>query len=138
MRRLLHLRRNQRGTSTLEFALVLPLVMLFFIGIIQYSFFFFIDQSLQTFVTYAARSAVIEAQASPNTNISNSNVTNFGTLLSVTPALDPSKLTLSINETTDPSTGITTVSVTGTYPWSLPLPPSSGRLSQTSTMSFAD
>jgi len=144
MRRVIPLRHSRKGTSTLEFALMLPLVMLFFIGIIQYSFFFFMDQSLQTFVTYAARSAVIEAQAAAQTGASApfssspSQVTNLGTLLQVTPALDPNQLTLNISEQADyPGKGITTITVTGTYPWKLPLPPSGGTLSQTTTMSFA-
>lgn len=127
--------RRRSGTSTLEFALALPILMLFFIGVIQYSFYFFVSQSMQTVVAYAARSAVIEAQA--GTLVTGTRDLTSGTLGAIAPALNPKSVTLTISSPA-PTGGVHTVTVTGTYPYILALPPISAPISVRTTISFAN
>jgi Flp pilus assembly protein TadG len=55
-----HRRRNERGASAVEFALVLPIFMLIVFGIIVYGMVFAQSLSLSNSARQAARSAVIE------------------------------------------------------------------------------
>lgn len=128
-------RRRRSGTSTLEFALALPILMLFFIGMIQYSFYFFASQSMQTLVAYAARSAVIEAKA--GTLVTGTHDATSGTLSRIVPALNPKKVTLTITAPA-PTSGIQTITVTATYPYSLALPPVSAPISASTKISYAN
>lgn len=128
-------RHRRSGTSTIEFALALPILMLFFIGIVQYSFYFFASQSMQTLVAYAARSAVIEAQA--GTLVTGTRNAAAGTLSTIVPALNPNAVTLTISSP-PPTGGIHTITVTGTYPFSLALPSISAPISTSTTISYAN
>lgn len=121
--------RGRAGTSTLEFALVLPVLMLLLIGVIQYSFYFFVAESMQTLVAYAARSAAIQSQAGTL-----ATTPTIGTLGAVVPALDTTLVTLSVQQAT--VQGITTVTVTGGYPYSIPFLPISVPISITSQVSY--
>ncbi len=129
------LKLDRAGTSTLEFAVVLPLLMMLIIGIVQYSVFFFTDQSLRILVSYAARSAAIQSQA--GTLTTGCPVSSIGSLGAISPALDLSKLTLCVSEWKQ-ANGIVGVTVTGSYPYHLPLPLINGAFKETTTISYLD
>ena len=137
--------RRSAGTSTLEFALVLPLLMLMLIGIVQYSFYFYVSESMQTLTAYAARSAAIQAQGPPGqsiTLVTGTHDCTTGTLCTLTPALDPTKVSFNVQFTaptagSDPaSNGVAKVTVTATYPYSIPFLPISTQISVTSQASY--
>jgi Flp pilus assembly protein TadG len=52
-------RRDERGASAVEFALILPLLMVMIFGIIDYGFFFFDSIGLRQGSREAARAAVV-------------------------------------------------------------------------------
>jgi Flp pilus assembly protein TadG len=126
------LRLGRRGTASLEFALVaIPFFMLM-LGIIDLSNYFATQQSLETAVSEAQRAAVTSSSA----NISNDCSTIKGTVASVVPYLGPN-LSLCVTKTT--SSGVVTVTVTGTYPFTFILAVWSGNngtLSHTVTTSY--
>lgn len=124
-----HRSRKRAGTSTLEFALVLPLLMLMLIGIVQYSFYFLTSASMQTLVAYAARSAAIQSEAGTL-----ATAPTLGTLGAVTPALDPALVTLTVDQAT--VSGVTTVTASGSYAYSIPFLPVSVPISVTSQISY--
>lgn len=55
MRRASRRRRNDRGSAAVEFALVVPILLLLFFGIIQYSIYFWAAQTGTSAVNAAAR-----------------------------------------------------------------------------------
>lgn len=55
----LHARRHESGASAVEFALVLPILMLLLFGIIQYGLHFFAKQSAVSAVREAARRTAV-------------------------------------------------------------------------------
>ena len=61
------LRRSERGTAILEFALTAPMFLLLLMGIVDYSWQFYAKQVLQGAVSFAARSATLETNAGSQT-----------------------------------------------------------------------
>lgn len=124
------LRGDCRGLATLEFALILPVLLLICFAILAYCLFFFTDESLRITTAYAARADAIAAETG-----------QVGQVPTFTPFLNPSLLTIT-SSVTAPSNGSgpTTVTVTGTYPFALPIPfipAEAGTLSETTSISFS-
>lgn len=132
------LRGDRRGLATLEFALVLPVLLLICFAILAYCMFFFTEESLRITTAYEARAYAIAAETGQT-----------GQAPTFTTFLNPSLLTITTsvirpaNSSVIPpanGSGPTTVTVTGTYPFTLPIPfipTEAGTLRETTSISFS-
>lgn len=121
-------RSDQRGLATLEFAIVLPVLLLICYAMLGCCIFFFTEESLRIATAYEARNYAIQVETGTS-----------GT----TPSF-PTFLGSSLKYTfqTQSVGGVVTVTVTSTYPYSLlipfiPLASRSGTLAETSSISFS-
>lgn len=125
------LRRDRRGIATLEFALVLPLLLLLCFAIVAYCLFFFTEESLRISTAYEARAYAIQVETTgPSATCP---AEPFPTILST------SAMTLSCGTSTPTGSSTTTVTVTSTYPFALPIPfipYQHGKLTETTQISF--
>lgn len=129
------LRRDRRGVSTLEFALVLPVLLLLCFAIVAYCLFFFTEESLRISTAYEARAYAITVETVGTASTCPTTLP-FPTILSTT------AMTLSCKNSsvTDSSgTKTTTVKVTSSYPFGLAIPfipYQHGKLSETTSITF--
>ena len=65
--------RDQRGTSTLEFILVLPSLLLIMLGIVEFSRAWMTMNLVTTAVREGARTAVVTAPFNPNVGVARIN-----------------------------------------------------------------
>jgi Flp pilus assembly protein TadG len=73
MRRLLS---DRSGAALLEFAFVLPLLLTFLAGVIEYSYWFYISHSVQTVANDAARASLAGLTASERSTLAQAAATN--------------------------------------------------------------
>jgi Flp pilus assembly protein TadG len=106
-----HNRKKETGQSTVEFAMVLPLLVLLLFSIIQYGFIFSASITLRHAANATARSLAL---AGATTNNVNTLAAQF-----VTPSLDSTKLAPAVVNTTTITTANDAVTVKLTY--NLPL-----------------
>lgn len=129
MRRLSQLARDHRGLSTLEFALVMPLILLLCFAIVAYCIFFVDDESLRLVTAYQARDAAISCET--GVTVSHPAIAQLLSGATFTPATPICPVTA--------DGGTETVTVTGTYPFSLTIPfvtTQSGTLRSVASISF--
>jgi hypothetical protein len=62
--RLIHLLRDTRGVAALEFAMILPVLLLLTAGIVEYGRVLFVEQAVRNIVDAAVRRGVISALTS--------------------------------------------------------------------------
>jgi Flp pilus assembly protein TadG len=125
-----NLLRGRRGSASLEFGLVVIPFVLMMMGLTDVSRYFATMQNLRTVIADAERAAVVSAS-----DYTNDCSTILASVSSGVPLLSAPPLTICVTKTTA-STGIVTISVTGTYPFNFLLGLSSwtsqsGTLSQT-------
>ncbi len=60
------MRRGMRGVAAVEFALVLPVFLLLLLGMMDYSWYFFIELATTNAAREGARAATTQAGACPN------------------------------------------------------------------------
>jgi Flp pilus assembly protein TadG len=122
--------RCRRGLSTLEFALVSPLLLLMCFAVVAYCLFFYQDQSLRIATAYYARDCAISAE------------TTGATTSIAVPPLPPfsdTSITLSCSSTALSATDTISVTTTGRRPFALPIPfvpVASGNIAATTTITF--
>jgi Flp pilus assembly protein TadG len=97
--------RGARGAAAVEFAIVLPVLMLLVFGVLEWGWYFF----LETTVVNSAREAARAASVAP-TDLINSSATDAMNTALTAGSLDPSKATSSVTVTVD------SVVVTVSYP----------------------
>ena len=121
------LRADRRGTSALEFALVLPPLLMLLLGGVAFGLFYFAETSLRFAVAQYARDYAISQQ------------TGATFAAPATPAF-LSQASLRMTATTSAASGgIRTITVTGSYPASLVipfLPTTTGELTASTALSF--
>ncbi|MBW4035889.1 MAG: hypothetical protein HIU90_10490 [Proteobacteria bacterium] len=104
--------RDKRGLSTLEFALVAPLLLLLCFAIVAYCIYFFELESLRLVTAYQARDEAISCET--GVMVSHPEITGLFRGATFTPASPVCPATA--------VDGTVTVTVTGTYPFSLMIP----------------
>ena len=107
------LRRSQRGQTTVEFALILPVLFLFLIGIFQVGITYFNQEALQTSARDGARAASIHTGNTP------AEIQTFAitAIKDNATGLDPAQMTIAVDCGLCNSGDVVTVKVT--YPWKL-------------------
>src|SRR5579864_4899926 len=84
--------RRRRGSSVLEFVLVLPILIMLSFGVVDYGYFFYVKNTLQGAAEAGARAAV------PPT-ATNSNVTTVISNMMTAAGLQSSGYTVTLNPT---------------------------------------
>ena len=79
-------RRRARGSTVVEFAVVLPLLMTILFGIIEFGWMFSIRQSLQNAAREGCRLAVLKTTVDPYTNVID-RITSMLEPLGITPTI---------------------------------------------------
>lgn len=105
MRRL----RSERGAAAVEFAIVLPVLLLILLGIIEYGRVFYMQNSLTNAARVAARTMVIESSAGVATAAADAQTRAAGAAV-VSPAVSSGQVAVTACTTG----GVTTVTIT--YP----------------------
>jgi Flp pilus assembly protein TadG len=124
-------RSDRRGLATLEFAIVLPVLLLMCYAIVACCMFFFTKESLKMATAYEARNYAIQVETG-----------NYGTVPSFPTFLNSSlKFTFTPPCSTTPRTSAD-VNVTATYSYNLLIPfipatSKSGTLRESSWVSFS-
>lgn len=103
---------NQKGQSLVEFAIVLPLILLILLGIAQFGMMFNSYLTIQNATREGARVGIV---GGTNNEINQS-------IISTSPNLKAENLTIHINPTQDRKSGETlTVQIVYNYPLSVPI-----------------
>ncbi|UTR11518.1 pilus assembly protein [Evansella sp. LMS18] len=108
--------KKQKGQSLVEFALVLPVLILLLCGIADFGRGFHIYLTLDHAGREAARAASVQKE---NTDIRHAAISNAGTLTN--PALSPSHIQISPDTKSARTTG-SDVTITIRYPFSFVTP----------------
>jgi Flp pilus assembly protein TadG len=118
---------DEKGQSMTEFAIVLPVLVVFLFGVIQFGILFNNYVTLTDAVRAGARTAAVSRQASNPTGAATTMVQNSAA------NLNQSNLNVSVSSSWQPGADVT---VTATYPYSISLlgwVVSSGNLSSSTT-----
>ncbi len=113
MRRLRSRGKSQRGAAAVEFALVLPFLLMVVLGAIDWGWYFFVREVVTNAAREGARAGAVATASDPlpaARNIAGAYLANLG-LTDAGAALDASTSTANVGGTT-----VTTVNVTVTYP----------------------
>jgi Flp pilus assembly protein TadG len=110
-------RRSERGQTAVEFALVIPVMILFLLAIFQVGQTFFNNEDIATAARDGARSASIHTGSTEAQIINYANVAIKGQLAGI----DQSKIVINVNDATTPHAYAQgdTVDVVVTYPWKI-------------------
>lgn len=103
---------NEKGQSLVEFSIILPLLLLVVMAIIEFGMMFNSYISIQNASREGARSGIV---GSSDTDIQN-------LIISTSPNLDPSKLTINITPDEGRRTSGASITVTLTYNYNLTVP----------------
>ena len=103
------LRRDERGSMAVEFALVLPLFLVLLVAIIELATFFWTRNTLQFAVEEASRLAYVNSAAAPSAVVAAVR----GKLKAA--ALDDGRV--SVTAALDPHGGVHFMKVTASYAW---------------------
>ena len=128
--------RDQRGTTTLEVALIASATFTLLLGILDIGRYFIVEQSLHALLTSTARAAVVGSLSSGGACPSG-GLTLPATLTSAVPMLDATKLCVAVSTAT--VAGQTQTTVVAKYPFNFVLPTWStldGTLSDTTTLTY--
>lgn len=98
MKVLAQLRRERRGVAVVEFALVLPLLVLLLLGVLGYGQYFLLAHSAQQFANDAARATVAGLTAAERVALANQMLARE---LGHMPEIRPGTVALAIDETAD-------------------------------------
>lgn len=112
MRRLGRGKARQRGAAAVEFALVLPFLLMMVLGTIDWGWYFFVREVVTNAAREGARAGAVATAANPTQaaeDIARNFITNFG--LTGTPTVAANLSSPIIG-----ATAVTTMSVTVTYP----------------------
>lgn len=112
MRRLRRGKARQRGAAAVEFALVLPFLLMMVLGTIDWGWYFFVREVVTNAAREGARAGAVATAANPTQaaeDIAGNYLTNFG--LTGTPTV-----AVNLSSSTIGATAVTTMSVTVTYP----------------------
>lgn len=101
-------RRRQRGAAAVEFALILPLLLIMLLGIIDFGLYFFNDLQLTHVARDAARYLSVGKVAEANAAIAGATLVSAG----------PPAVSINPGTTGNPAT----ITVTATYRFLTPLP----------------
>lgn len=103
--------RNERGAAAVEFALVLPLLMLLVMGTLDWGYYFFVEQVVTNAAREGARAGTLH-DTDPAAAVADATTT--ATSYVQTAGLKPAKLTVQVDLTTV-ATGANAVRVRTTY-----------------------
>lgn len=112
MRRLRRGKARQRGAAAVEFALVLPFLLMMVLGAIDWGWYFFVREVVTNAAREGARAGAVTTAANPTQaaeDIAGNYLTNFGLTRPATVAVDLSNPTFG-------GAPVPTMSVTVTYP----------------------
>lgn len=105
--KILCLHRDQKGAAAVEFAMVIPVFLIFMFGIISFTQAFWIRNTMQYAVDEAGRYAMI------NTGASNSDITSY--FQSKVYGMSSAGITVSISSATVSSVTYKTISATYSF-----------------------
>lgn len=113
---------DQAGISSLEFAVAATGFLMLLLAGIDFGRYFFTVHSLHTLTEEAARAALIDSTQHNCANVCGSPVssTELATLGAAAPFLNTSQLVLAVTQSS--SSGVTTISVAASYPFSFITP----------------
>ncbi len=109
-------RLNERGAAAVEFAILLPVLMLILFGVIEFGMIMYSREIITNASREGARTGIVQAIAKPTTGDIQTVVTNYLTGTGI----DPNAVT-----TTIAGAGLTapnTLNVTVTYPYNFFVP----------------
>jgi len=109
-------RLNERGAAAVEFAILLPVLMLILFGVIEFGMIMYSREIITNASREGARTGIVQATAKPTTGDIQTVVTNYLTGTGI----DPNAVT-----TTIAGAGLTapnTLNVTVTYPYNFFVP----------------
>ena len=109
------IRRDERGQTAVEFALVAPILIVLVLGIMQFGVAFHDYVTITDAARAGARQAIIARLAGGDFTAARQTVRDSAG------GLDQSKLTVTVDDPT-PTTSGSTVTVTATYPYSINIP----------------
>jgi Flp pilus assembly protein TadG len=110
-------RRSERGQTAVEFALVIPVMLMFLLGIFQIGQTFFNNENIATAARDGARAAAIHT-GSTDTQIKNYA---YAAIKSQLTGIDQTKITMVVYDASQAGVWAQgdTVDVTVTYPWKI-------------------
>lgn len=103
---------RQRGAAAVEFALVLPFLLMVVLGAIDWGWYFFVREVVTNAAREGARAGAVTTAANPTQaaeDVARAYITNLG--LSQPPAV-----AVNLTSSTVGATAVTTMNVTVTYP----------------------
>jgi Flp pilus assembly protein TadG len=106
------IKKNESGTAALEMAFVLPVFMLFVLGIIEFSRAYWVLHTMELSIEEAARYAIVNTTLSDSQIISKAQANLYG--------FDSSQFT--ITSISQNSNGVTYKVITATYPFNFVVP----------------
>jgi len=105
--------KNQKGQALVEFAIILPILLILVMGIFQFGMMLNTYLTIENASREGARAAIVGS--------SNAEIQNL--IIAISPVLDPLRLTVDItpNEANRESGGTLTVKVTYNYKLTVPI-----------------